>query len=103
MDPSSLLLLGLMIVIFYFLLIRPQQKRLKQHQELIRSLQPGDEVVTVGGIFGTVERLGDDNIWIEVAAGTVLRLSRQAVSRKVTEPAEQGTGAGEPTEADAAE
>lgn len=102
MDPSSLLLLGLMILIFYFLLIRPQQKRLKMHQQLIRSLQPGDEVVTVGGVFGTVERLDDDDVWLEVAPGTVLRFSRQAVSRKVEQPAEEDSTA-EPAEAEAAE
>jgi len=88
MDPSSLLLLGLLVVIFYFLLIRPQQKRLKQHQALVASLAPGDEVVTIGGIFGRVKAITDDQVMLEVAEGTVVRVSRQAVSKKVEIPTE---------------
>ncbi|MGH2772330.1 MAG: preprotein translocase subunit YajC [Actinomycetota bacterium] len=105
MDPSSLLLLGMMIVVFYFLLIRPQQKRLKQHQSLIAALEPGDEVITIGGIYGKVDRIEDDQIFLEVSPGTILRVSRQAVSKKSGEPGtelhgKQGSGA---TEAEAAE
>jgi preprotein translocase subunit YajC len=83
MDPGSLLPLAFLVVIFYFLLIRPQQKRLKQHQALLSSLALGDEVVTVGGIYGMVRRLGDDQIVLEVADNTLVRVSRQAISRKV--------------------
>jgi len=93
MDLSSLLLLGLLVVIFYFLLIRPQQKRLKQHQALVASLAPGDEVVTIGGIFGRVKTISDDQVMLEVAESTVVRVSRQAVSKKVETPTEV-----EPTE-----
>ena len=93
MDPSGLILLGLLVVIFYFLLIRPQQKRLKQHQALVASLEPGDEVVTIGGIFGRVDSISDDQVMLEVAEGTVVRVSRQAVSKKIEMQAEV-----EPTE-----
>lgn len=91
MDPTSLLFLGLMVVVFYFLLIRPQQRRLKQHQALVASLAPGDEVVTIGGIYGRVQRLDEADVWLQVAGDTVLRFSRQSVSKKFdareTEPA----------------
>ncbi|MGI8426952.1 MAG: preprotein translocase subunit YajC [Actinomycetota bacterium] len=83
MDPSSLLMLGLLVVIFYFLLIRPQQKRLKQHQALVASLAPGDDVVTIGGLFGRVTSINDDEVMLEVSEGTVVRVSRQAVSKKI--------------------
>lgn len=88
MDPGSLLLLGLMIVAFYFVLIRPQQRRLKQHQSLVQSLAPGDEVVTIGGLYGTVERLDDAVIWLTISTGTTVKFSRQAVSRKIAPDAE---------------
>lgn len=86
MNPQNLLFLGLMIAVFYFMLIRPQQKRLRQHQKLVSSLAPGDEVVTIGGIFGYVQSMDDSMVWLEVAHGTVIRISRQAVNRKVPAP-----------------
>lgn len=89
MDPGSLLPLAFLVVIFYFLLIRPQQKRLKQHQALISSLALGDEVVTAGGIYGTVRRLLDEQIVLEVADNTLVRVSRQAITRKL-EPEASG-------------
>lgn len=76
-------MLGLLVVIFYFLLIRPQQKRLKQHQALVASLAPGDDVVTIGGLFGRVTSINDDEVMLEVSEGTVVRVSRQAVSKKI--------------------
>ncbi|HVF11942.1 MAG TPA: preprotein translocase subunit YajC [Actinomycetota bacterium] len=98
MDPGSLLLLGLMIVAFYFVLIRPQQKRLKQHQSLVESLAPGDEVVTIGGLHGTVERLDEAIIWISISPGTTVKFSRQAVSRKVAPEVDTAVEAEAPAE-----
>ncbi|MGH7424626.1 MAG: preprotein translocase subunit YajC [Candidatus Methylomirabilales bacterium] len=83
MDRSSLIFLALLIGGFYFLMIRPQQRRLRQHRDLVASLRPGDEILTLGGIFGHIRRLDDWAIWIEVAEGTVVKLSRQAVRSKV--------------------
>ena len=86
---EGLVFLVLMFVIFYFLLFRPQKRRADQHRSLISSLDVGDEVVTIGGLFGTVRRLDDEAVELEVAAGTTLRLLKSAVARKVTaEPAE---------------
>ena len=76
-------LLAVMVVAFYFVLIRPQQRRLKQHQSLVSNVKPGDEVVTIGGIYGYIKRIDQDKIWLEVAEGTVLRISRQAIGRTV--------------------
>ncbi len=98
MDPGSLLLLGLMIVAFYFVLIRPQQRRLKQHQSLVESLAPGDEVVTIGGLHGTVERLDDAIIWLSISPGTTVKFSRQAVSRKVAPEVDTAEEAESPAE-----
>lgn len=98
MDPGSLLLLGLMIVAFYFVLIRPQQRRLKQHQSLVESLAQGDEVVTIGGLHGTVERLDDAIIWLSISPGTTVKFSRQAVSRKIVPDVEIAEEAEAPAE-----
>jgi len=92
MDPSGLVFLGLMVVVFYFLLIRPQQRRLKQHQALVGSLKTGDEVVTIGGLYGRVERLDETNVWLEVADATVLRFSRQSISKKIEDEAGEQAG-----------
>jgi preprotein translocase subunit YajC len=91
--PEQLLFLGLMVGVFYFLLIRPQQRRQRQHRELISSLAPGDEVITVGGIYGRVKRLDERDLWLEVADGTVIRVSRQGVGRRISpEPSDEEAG-----------
>jgi preprotein translocase subunit YajC len=87
-DPSGLIFLVLMMVIFYFMLIRPQKRRAQQHRSLVESLGIGDEIVTIGGLYGTVKRLGDDEIDLEVAPGTTMRFLKTAVARKVTEELE---------------
>ncbi|MGQ0678428.1 MAG: preprotein translocase subunit YajC [Actinomycetota bacterium] len=98
MDFGSLIMLALLMGVFYFILVRPQKKRLQEHSALLKAIEPGDEVVTVGGIYGFVNRVDKDEVWLEVAEGVEVRLTKQAVSRKVApaeadEPAEQ---AGEP-------
>ncbi|HEY9251847.1 preprotein translocase subunit YajC [Nocardioides sp. NPDC000445] len=80
------------IVLFYFLLIRPQQKRAKQARELQLNLQPGDRVMLTAGLFGTVTEVEETttNIKVEIADGVVIQVVRQAVAQKVTEaPAEE--------------
>jgi preprotein translocase subunit YajC len=96
MDPTGLLLLGGMIVVFYFLIIRPQQRQRRQHQDLISSIEPGDEIVSIGGIFGRVRSIDDSVVMLEVADGTVLKIARGAISRKIwEEDAEQQEDTGE--------
>lgn len=75
----SFLLPVFMLVVFYFLLIRPQAKQRKEHQKLINALTKGDEVVTLGGIAGRVVDLGDNFILLEVAEGVQVKVRRPAV------------------------
>jgi preprotein translocase subunit YajC len=74
----------LMIVGFYFLLIRPQRNRQRQQQALVASLEVGDEVMTNGGIFGTIVDIDDDEgiVTVEIAPGTRVRMLRQGISQR---------------------
>ena len=86
----SLLPFVLIFVIMYFLILRPQQKRVKEHQELVKNLRRGDTVVTSGGILGKVTKVVDDEqIEVEIADGVRIRQMRTMVSgvRAKTEPA----------------
>jgi len=84
-DPMQFLPLVLIFVVFYFLLIRPQQKKMKAHQALLGALRRGDRVVTSGGIIGTVARLiNDQEIEVEIADNTRVRVMRAMVSDVLT-------------------
>ena len=81
----------LIFVIFYFFLIRPQQKKVKEHKQMVTSLKRGDEVITSGGIVGKIERiLGDDkvdlliseNVTVEVVQSTIQSLRSKPVAKK---------------------
>ena len=73
----------LLIAVFYFLLIRPQQKRSQQHKKLLQTIEPGDEVVTIGGMFGDVVEADDERMLLELYDGSQIEFLRSAVSRKV--------------------
>lgn len=88
MDIGSFFFLILVIGAFYYLLLRPQQKREKARRELVRSLQVGDEVVSNAGIHGVVAEVEEAVVWLEVAPDVELKLSRDAIAGKVTEPAD---------------
>ena len=70
------------------LLILPQQRRMRQHQAVVASLRAGDEVVTAGGVYGTITSVDEDTLAVEVAPGVVLRVLRSAVSQRVGPPEE---------------
>ncbi|MCP4682341.1 MAG: preprotein translocase subunit YajC [Desulfobacterales bacterium] len=70
----------LMFVIFYFLLIRPQQKKTKQHRELLAALKKGDRVVSSGGLHGVITGLTDDIVTMEIAPKVRVKVSRASVS-----------------------
>jgi preprotein translocase subunit YajC len=72
-----------LLVVMYFLLIRPQQQRVKQQRALISSLEVGDEVVTVGGLIARIVSIDDDTVVLEPAPGLSLRFRRAAVSSRV--------------------
>ncbi len=80
-DPlTSLLFFGGFILIFYFILIRPQQKRAKEHQKMVAALSKGDEVVTNGGLLGKVTDVSDEYVSLELADNVVVHLQKQAVA-----------------------
>ena len=87
-NVTFLISLVLMVAIFYFLLIRPQQRRVRQQRSLVESLRVGDEVITIGGLFGTILEIEDETITLDAGAGTRLRYLKQAVARKFVEESE---------------
>ena len=72
--------LVLMLAVFYFLMIRPQQKRMKEHREMVGALKKGDEVVTNGGLGGTVTGVGDAYLSVRVADQVEVKVQKTAVS-----------------------
>lgn len=79
-DPLLGLLFPIgLVVILYFLMIRPQVKRQKEHKKLVESLAKGDEVATMGGIVGRITDLGENFVQVEVAEGVVVKMRRPAV------------------------
>ena len=81
----------LIFVIMYFLLIRPQQKKLKEHKAMVQALRRGDQVVTQGGLIGKVSKVKDeDEIEVEIAQGVKVRVVKSTVAQVLskTEPAE---------------
>ena len=74
----------LIFVIFYLLMIRPQQQRLKQHQASIGAVKKGDDVITGGGIRGRVSKVGDDEVEVEIAQGVKVRVVKSTISQVLT-------------------
>ncbi len=96
-DLMAFVPLILIFVVFYFLLIRPQQQKAKEHKAMIEALRRGDRVVTAGGIVGTVTRVGgsDDEISLEIADGVRVRVIRSTIAAVLakTEPAKSSSRA----------
>jgi len=80
-DPGfmGLLPIVLMFVLLYFLMIRPQMKRAKDHKQMVEALQKGDEVITSGGVVGRINRLADGYVILEIAPNTEVSVQRTAV------------------------
>ena len=76
---EGIVMLIAMFAIFYFLLIRPQQKRAKQHKELVEALKSGDEVVTAGGIHGRIVAVEESVVTIEIARDVKIKLNRSSI------------------------
>ncbi len=70
----------LLFVVFYFLLIRPQMKRAKEHKTMVGALAKGDEVVTNGGLLGKITKMGDAFVTVEIAEGLEVNIQKQAVA-----------------------
>jgi preprotein translocase subunit YajC len=79
----ALLYIGLIVVAFFFLIVLPQRRRMAAHQAMVASLVVGDDVITTGGIHGTIRSLDDEVVRLEIADGVLIRLARNAVAQKV--------------------
>lgn len=76
---ESILLIVAMFAVLYFLMIRPQMKRAKEHKTMVDALQRGDEVVTAGGILGRISKVGDAHLTLEIAPSVEIQVQRGAV------------------------
>jgi len=83
-DYSFLFLMGAMFVLFYALLIRPQQRQQKEHRKMLEQVQRGDQIVTNGGIHGRVTGITDDVLTVEIASNVRIKLQRSAVSSRTS-------------------
>ena len=97
MDPIFLFFL-VMLVFLYLLLVRPQRQQAKRHQEMLKGLSIGDEVITAGGIYGEVTEIDDERVQLEVDADVRIAVTRRAIANKVP-PEESVAMAEEPEEA----
>ncbi len=77
---STVIFLLFIFGIFYLLLIRPQRKRQREHQELVQELQKGDRVLTAGGIYGVIESISDESVVLKIEAGSTIRVAKGSVS-----------------------
>jgi preprotein translocase subunit YajC len=84
-NYQSLIMLALIMGIFYFFMIRPQQKKAKKQKQFRESLKKGDKIVTIGGIHGKIIQLDDATAVIETEDGSKLRIERGAISQEFTE------------------
>ena len=80
MSPGSLIIVVVLLGLFWLLLVRPQRAGVRRQQALIASLQPGDEIVSAGGLYGVIRSLDDDDLEVEIADGLVVRMARGAVA-----------------------
>jgi preprotein translocase subunit YajC len=85
----TLLPLALLFGVMYFLMIRPQQRRRREAQQLQSTIGPGDEVVTVGGLYGTIVEADDETVSLEIAPGVQARYARPAIARVVAKAEEE--------------
>ena len=91
-DPSgkssstgTLIMMGLMILVFWLFMIRPQAKKAKQQKQFINDLQKGDKIVTIAGIHGTINKVNEDGtLSIETSPGSYIKIERQAISMEWT-------------------
>lgn len=90
MEP--LIVVAITFVLMWVIFILPQQRRVRAHQALVASVQPGDQVILSAGIYGRIVDLGPEDMTLEVAPGVELRVARQAVLRLITDATGPGAG-----------
>ncbi len=79
---SLLIILGLMVGMFYFLLVRPIRQREKKHDEMVQYLEKGDKVITAGGMYGEVESIDEDSVVLKVESGIKIRVTKGGVIKR---------------------
>ena len=85
---GNILLFGLLFGFIYFVMIRPNKRARAEHQRLVDSVQPGDDVMTTTGIFGTVRSVGDEELRIEIAPGVEIKMLKRAIATRISEELE---------------
>jgi preprotein translocase subunit YajC len=80
---NGVIVIVLLLVLAWFVLVRPQRRRQAEQEDLFATLHVGDEVVTAGGLYGTIRALRDDVLELEVAPGTTVRVARRAVAGRI--------------------
>ena len=93
---GTLIVIVVLLALFWLLLVRPQRSRTREQQALIQSLEVGDEIVSAGGLYGTINRIEGDELIVEVAPQVEVRMARRAVAGLV-EPPEQEDEKAEPS------
>ncbi len=93
-NPLSLVLFLALPVALYFLMIRPQKRKMQAQQALAKSIGEGDEIVTTSGVYGFVTAIEGDVVWLEIADGVDIRITRGAILKRVT-PADIEIGGGD--------
>ena len=84
-SSTTLIMMGLMILVFWMFMIRPQAKKAKKQKEFINNLQKGDKIVTIAGIHGTVNKVNDDNtLLLEISPGSYIKIERSSISMEWT-------------------
>lgn len=81
---ASLVMMLAIFGIFYFLLIRPQQRKMKEHKKMVEELKKGARIITAGGLYGTVEGVGQQSLTVKIAEGTKVKLSKGSVAAVLT-------------------
>jgi preprotein translocase subunit YajC len=82
---GNIVLFGFLFLFIYFVMIRPNKRARAEHQRMVESVEPGDEIMTTGGIFGTVRNVGDEEISVEIANGVEVRMVKRAIATRVSE------------------
>jgi preprotein translocase subunit YajC len=82
---SNVILFGSIILIFYFMIIRPQQKRAKERKKLLESMKKGDKVITSGGIYGTIAGIDENTVLVQIADNVKVKLDRSSIATIISE------------------
>lgn len=82
---AAFLPLIILVGVFWFLIMRPQQKRMRQHRELMSQLNQGDRVIAAGGIQGTIRRVDEDLLSLQIAENVVIKVDKGSVTRRITD------------------